>query len=326
MRTLPPQLQFASSLEMSMPSELASQCQDSPAVHIYSQDSTKASQDMPSVDVLHPSPPEDLFADSLDLDLDVGSYYDTSDPDLKHSIEDFYGDSQSNTQGSTELPLDFYRVNNSAASSLEAPVLSPLPSTLSVGVKQDSFALGPTAPTANPVSVMALTAKPTSSTATSRTRQSRRRLVAGRDSTNTRDRRSAPSKSPMKKENASRKSSSSSSSRKSKAPRDTLASRTAAAKKRKKMPVEEQKRRNCESAKRSRIKKQIALQQATLRAEKAEEANRLLLERFDALRNWGYKMGVHLAAHKDCKDCSLLRQQQQLEQLLSSPVNSPHIR
>jgi len=164
--------------------------------------------------------------------------------------------------------------------------------------------------------------------------------IAGHDSTNTRGRKVAPAKSPLKKENALGRAaqvqassavatasvSTKKASRKAKAPRDSDSSKPARKTKRTKMPVEEQKRRNCESAKRSRIKKQMALQAATARAEEAEKQNKLLRERFEKIRDWGYKMGMHLATHKDCKDCTVLRQQQQLEQLLSSPVGSPHFR
>jgi hypothetical protein len=259
----------------------------------------------------------DFFSSPAFDELGVGTFVDDGDTELQNSIDDFFSDSRNNSQALSQDPLDLYRSGNSL-------IGSPLPAALTAGVKLEPFQC-PLALDPSPVLVAAtpdLGNAPRHSLR--QAAQPTRRLVAGYDSTNTRNRRSAPTRSPQKKENASKTKPS---SRKAKAPRDSGNQQSASAKKaRQKMPIAEQKRRNCESAKRSRIKKQIALQQATQRADLAEQQNRLLRERFDALRNWAYKMGVHLAAHKDCKDCALLRQQQQLEQLLTSPVTSPQIR
>lgn len=92
--------------------------------------------------------------------------------------------------------------------------------------------------------------------------------------------------------------------------------------KRSKMPEDEQKRRNCESAKRSRIKKMLQLQAAVERADRLEEENKSLRERFEAVRNLAFRLTMHVASHKNCSGCTALQAHEDID-LLTTPTSTP---
>jgi hypothetical protein len=97
----------------------------------------------------------------------------------------------------------------------------------------------------------------------------------------------------------------------------------AKARRRTKMPEEEQKRRNCESAKRSRLKRMAQLEGAKKRVAELEQENQAWRQKFAQIREWGYNMAVHLAtSHHNCS-CSAHQNRAQLEQMLTSPMCLP---
>lgn len=91
------------------------------------------------------------------------------------------------------------------------------------------------------------------------------------------------------------------------------------------MPEDEQKRRNCESAKRSRLKKMQELAIASARVEQLEAENRTLLAKLAECREWGCQMALHVASrHAGCS-CASHASHQKLEKIMAAPAQAPAV-
>ena len=85
------------------------------------------------------------------------------------------------------------------------------------------------------------------------------------------------------------------------------------------MTEAEQKQRNCESAKRSRLKKQQELEDAKELALRLQEENNAWRSKFAQVRQWSFDMAVHRSLHhKDC-ECSSAAWCDAVEAVLASP-------
>jgi hypothetical protein len=142
---------------------------------------------------------------------------------------------------------------------------------------------------------------------------------AGRDSTNI---PAAKVSKPAKAKATRRRKSPSSSSSGAKAGVKASVGqpkKNATKRKRSKMPEAEQKRRNCESAKRSRLKKMAALAEAQARVANLEEENKVWRGKFEKMREWSIKMAIHFASHHKNCSCTSKASQTELENILASP-------
>lgn len=92
---------------------------------------------------------------------------------------------------------------------------------------------------------------------------------------------------------------------------------TGSARKRSKMPEAEQKRRNCESAKRSRLKKMRELEVARKERDASKQELEAFRKKFAEARDLSYKLNLHLISHhKGCQCCETAAR---LQEILQSP-------
>jgi len=90
--------------------------------------------------------------------------------------------------------------------------------------------------------------------------------------------------------------------------------------KRTKMPEAEQRRRNCELAKRSRLKKMQQLEHAIKRMQELEAENKVWRTKFADMREWGFNLMMHFSSHHPDCSCTNTSSQQKLKEILAPPI------
>eukprot|EP00750_Incisomonas_marina_P001793 INCI11665.1.p1 GENE.INCI11665.1~~INCI11665.1.p1 ORF type:complete len:268 (-),score=48.66 INCI11665.1:278-1081(-) len=150
--------------------------------------------------------------------------------------------------------------------------------------------------------------------------------VAGGDATNRRSTASPAVKKPSKrKAPSSAPSTGAKGKAKGSAPTRKASAGAGSARKRSKMPEAEQKRRNCESAKRSRLKKMRELEVARKERDAFKQKMETVRKKSAEALDISYKLNLHLVTHhKGCQCCELAARLQEILHSLQSPRAAPN--